>query len=234
MDILNFISWIRGRRQVTTVDPAKTLIPIGLKDGRRDDEYLAGAITVQDLAAQIAPQPTYKVYTALLTQSGGDDPQTISSGALTAGVSYEPGSASVLGSWDFSNVGGPKYPELYPFVATASEEPNSWTGVTSLNYNTGAPVVTVLENTLGINLTFSYLGVGVYTVNNPNGWDRTKLWYGTSGLGDSGGLNVNPGRVVISIEGPNPDMLIICYNNDYSSNIDQQLLETPIEIRVYN
>jgi hypothetical protein len=57
MDILNFISWIRGRRQVTTVDPSKTLIPVGLKDGRRDDEYLAGAISVQDLADQIVPPP---------------------------------------------------------------------------------------------------------------------------------------------------------------------------------
>jgi hypothetical protein len=53
MDILNFISWIRGGRQVTTVDPAKTLLPVGLKDGRRDDQYLAGAISVEDLAAQI-------------------------------------------------------------------------------------------------------------------------------------------------------------------------------------
>jgi len=52
MDILNFISWIRGGRIVTTVDPNKTLIPVGLKDGRRDDEYLAGAISVTDLGAQ--------------------------------------------------------------------------------------------------------------------------------------------------------------------------------------
>ena len=53
MDILNFISWIRGGRVVTTVDPNKTLLPVGLKDGRRDDEYLAGAISVADLAGQI-------------------------------------------------------------------------------------------------------------------------------------------------------------------------------------
>lgn len=60
MDILNFISWIRGRRQVTTVDPAKTLIPIGLKDGRRDDDYLAGAITVTDFAGVVGePSVTY-------------------------------------------------------------------------------------------------------------------------------------------------------------------------------
>lgn len=53
MDILNFISWIKGRRQVTSVDPNKTLIPVGLKDGRRDDDYLAGAISVADLANQL-------------------------------------------------------------------------------------------------------------------------------------------------------------------------------------
>lgn len=50
MDILNFISWIKGGRVVTSVDPAKTLIPVGLKDDRRDDGYLAGAITVTDFA----------------------------------------------------------------------------------------------------------------------------------------------------------------------------------------
>lgn len=54
MDILNFISWIRGRRQVTSVDPAQSLLPVALKDGRRDDEYLTGAITVQDFTAQVA------------------------------------------------------------------------------------------------------------------------------------------------------------------------------------
>ena len=57
MDILNFISWIKGKRQVTTVDPAKTLLPVGLKDGRRDDEYLAGAITVEDFVAQYGTGP---------------------------------------------------------------------------------------------------------------------------------------------------------------------------------
>ena len=53
MDILNFISWIKRGRVVTTVDPTQTLLPVGLKDGRRDDKYLAGAISVADFAAQI-------------------------------------------------------------------------------------------------------------------------------------------------------------------------------------
>lgn len=54
MDILNFISWIKGGRVVTTVDPAQTLLPVGLKDNRRDDGYLAGAITVADLQTNLS------------------------------------------------------------------------------------------------------------------------------------------------------------------------------------
>ena len=74
MDILNFISWIRGKRKVTSVNPKKTLLPVGLKDNKRGDGYIAGAITVEDLANQIAPTPPYKVYTALLTQLGTSAP----------------------------------------------------------------------------------------------------------------------------------------------------------------
>jgi len=60
MDILNFISWIKGKRVVTTVDPTKTLIPLGLKDGRRDDDYLASAITVADFASLVGePSVTF-------------------------------------------------------------------------------------------------------------------------------------------------------------------------------
>jgi hypothetical protein len=72
MDILNFISWIKGRRQVTSVDPAKTLLPVGLKDPRRDDEYLAGAISVQDLITQIGPNILYSAtFFDTTTQSNG-------------------------------------------------------------------------------------------------------------------------------------------------------------------
>jgi hypothetical protein len=55
MDILNFISWIRGRRLVTEVNPAKTVLPVGVKDPRRDDQYIAGVITVENFVAQLAP-----------------------------------------------------------------------------------------------------------------------------------------------------------------------------------
>jgi hypothetical protein len=74
MDILNFISWIKGSRVVTTVDPAKTLLPVGLKDPKRDDGYLTGAISVADLAAQIGGGgaiPVLTVYpTTTLAEAG--------------------------------------------------------------------------------------------------------------------------------------------------------------------
>lgn len=64
MDILNFISWLKGGRVVNTVDAAKTLLPVGLKDNKRDDGYLAGAITVEDFTTQVGDTVRpYKVLT---------------------------------------------------------------------------------------------------------------------------------------------------------------------------
>lgn len=73
MDILNFISWIKGGRKVTTVDPTKTLIPVGLKDDRRDDGYLAGAITVADFAAQISVGPVVDANGNLIVANSAND-----------------------------------------------------------------------------------------------------------------------------------------------------------------
>lgn len=55
MDILNFISWTKNGRTVTTVDGANTLVPLGFKDPKRDDGYLAGAVSVADLLSGAVP-----------------------------------------------------------------------------------------------------------------------------------------------------------------------------------
>jgi hypothetical protein len=84
MDILNFISWIRGGRKVTIVDPAKTLLPVGLKDGRRDDEYLAGAISVADLATNlVSDRLVAGTSEVVLTDNAGDAELTFSTGDVT-------------------------------------------------------------------------------------------------------------------------------------------------------
>jgi len=62
MDVLNFISWLKSKRQVTTVDASQTLIPLGLKDARRDDGYLPAAISVDDLLALSPGLPSFIEY----------------------------------------------------------------------------------------------------------------------------------------------------------------------------
>ncbi len=57
MDILNFISWIKGGRVVNTLDPTQALLPVGQRDSRRDDGYLTNAITVADLLALVPTPP---------------------------------------------------------------------------------------------------------------------------------------------------------------------------------
>jgi hypothetical protein len=72
MDILNFISWIASKRRVVTSAPDDALVPIGIRTETRDDKYTTVAIKKSDLIT--VPEPTYKVYTALLSQVGINAP----------------------------------------------------------------------------------------------------------------------------------------------------------------
>jgi hypothetical protein len=73
MDILNFISWIASKRRVVTSAPDDALLPIGIRTETRDDKYTTVAIKKSDLISE----PTYKVYTALLSQLSNDAPTAI-------------------------------------------------------------------------------------------------------------------------------------------------------------
>jgi hypothetical protein len=160
----------------------------------------------------------YKVYTALLTQSGGDVPQSINSGNLTIGVTYfiinDGGSG-----WEFTNVGAPNNNIDTYFVATGTT-PNSWgDNPQALGYNTGAPVVTVLENTIG-NIWFTYQEVGIYNLNSNNLFTDNKTYFP---------------NVIMSQA---PTFLTANINASFielmPTDGDGSLLNTPIEIRVYN
>jgi hypothetical protein len=110
------------------------------------------------------PPASYKVYTALLNQSGESETLSLSEGDdLTIGVTYfiEDNGGS---GWDFTNVGAPNNDIGTYFVATGTT-PNSWGIDGLLNYNLGAPTVKVLENTIG-NIWFTYVDVGYYQVNS--------------------------------------------------------------------
>jgi hypothetical protein len=112
--------------------------------------------TIEEIANVSRP---YKVYTALLTQSGGDSPETQTDGVLQIGATYYISDVDDGEYGDFTNVGAPNNDIGTYFIATG-EEPNEW-GKTTLSYNLGSPVANVLENTIG-NVWFTYESEGQY------------------------------------------------------------------------
>jgi hypothetical protein len=169
--------------------------------------------TMQDIVDTTRP---YKVYTALLTQSGVDDPKYTQSGGLDIGVTYYIDDNA--GSPDFTNVGAPNNNVGTYFVATGTT-PTSW-GEAGLSYNSGAPVATVLENTIG-NIWFTYDDIGGYSVNSDGLFTLNKTYFQDVVLNNA------------------PTFLIVNISNDNNIELttggnDGELLQTPIEIRVYN
>jgi len=169
----------------------------------------------------------YKVYTALLSQSGGDDPQTIDSGNLTIGVTYFIN--GTVPGWDFTNVGAPNNNDGTYFVATGTT-PNSWGEATAgnyLRYNTGVPVATVLENTIG-NVWFSYGGVGQYRAISTNNFPELKTY-----------LYIQPkttpdeGSITTYYSGVDSIQITTLSAIPYIE-ADNKLYNTSFEIRVYN
>ena len=173
--------------------------------------------------------PKYKVYTALLTQSGGDDVLTVNSGNLTIGVTYFINDTQV--GMDFTNVGAPNNDVGTYFVATGTT-PNSWgidVGAGVLNYNTAAPTVTVLENTIG-NIWFTYNNVGVYTIKSNSLFTTNKTTF-FMGIMDN-----NVGQPIIGTDHfANDESTYQFIITDQSGGFQNEFLyNSPIEIRVYN
>jgi hypothetical protein len=108
-----------------------------------------------------------------------------------------------------------------------------------LNYNTGAPVVTVLENTVG-NIWFTYNTVGEYSVNLSNSIDisKTFLYIGNGPTVNQLIYFEEAGIKTITFSefyGSSSTIYIYSTNDGFgTSKVDGKLNNTPIEIRVYN
>ena len=188
--------------------------------------YIVNNVTGQTINGQ-SVTPSYKVYTALLTQSGGDNPLLIGSGEITIGVTYviNKGKAD---TGDFTNVGAPNNNDGTYFVATGTT-PNEWGG-TELGYNEGAPVVTVLENTIG-NIWFTYNSDGFYSINSNELFTNNKsVIFITNTTGD---IN-SPSEIVKAATYDLSSMYIASFSTGAPPNSNNILYKTPIEIRVYN
>jgi hypothetical protein len=174
----------------------------------------------------------YKVFTALLTQSGTGSTVNETSGPLIVGVSYNIDIYNV--GDDFSNVGGPGLGasgewEGYWFIATGTT-PNNWNNSSLLISNEGAPVVTVLENTIG-NIWFTFVQDGSYFLNLPNGFPINKTFY------DKNYQFISPTDIddkALVLYAVLDFVSIYTTNYDLTTPKNDVLLNTPIEIRVYN
>jgi hypothetical protein len=166
----------------------------------------------------------YKVYTALLTQSGEDNQETLIDDPLIIGVTYKIGDQAG-GTWDFTNVGAPNNDIDTYFVATGTT-PNSW-GNGTLIYNTGAPVVTVLENTIG-NVWFIYQDVGIYSLDSIELFtsDKTYLYIQSFPYPDE------EKEIGITRDSDNTVAISNTQAGTYSDNVLN--FRASIEIRVYN
>ena len=185
------------------------------------------ATTDNAVWSEISNGVPYKVYTALLTQSGGDNIEGITGTPLTIGRTYRITTGGPpSGNWDFTNVGAPNNDFDTYFVATGTT-PNSWGVNITLVYNTGAPVVTVLENTIG-NIWFTYNNVGQYTVLSDTLFTNNKTAIFNKTLS-------NWRRAIITdISNTSQISILTVALDDAGSGVDDLLLNTPIEIRVYN
>jgi hypothetical protein len=172
-----------------------------------------------------SPGTTPKIFTALLSQTGESDKQTLSSGAVTKGVSYKIDGAS---DGDFSNVGAPNNDDLTSFIATINGVPNSY-GTAELTYDLGAPVAIVLENTIG-NIWFEYRLVGIY-----------RAWSDNLFIEDKTAINIDAFSYINIANYPAiaNETLFSENNFDISTTLsgspnDDLLVKNRLEIKVYN
>jgi hypothetical protein len=175
-------------------------------------------------------KPKYKVYTALLTQSGTSNPQSITSGELTIGVTYLIPSRVLPGApdWDFTNVGASNNNVGTYFVATGTT-PNAWGIYGELEYNTGAPVAIVLENTIG-NIWFEYVSAGEYTVNSNDLFieDKTAIDIDAFSYLNVGNYSFIANSTLF------PENTFNITTTSAGAATDDLLLKNRLEIKVYN
>lgn len=103
MDILNFISWLKGGRIVKTIDPSQSLIPIATRDSKRDDQWLTNAITAEDLGDQIGGLQTVSVDGVTITGNGTPGNPLVSVGGGSHYIGELVGGGIVVALWKEGN-----------------------------------------------------------------------------------------------------------------------------------
>ena len=117
--------------------------------------------------------------------------------------------------FDMSNFGTSTY-KVYTALLTQS--------------GANAPTAVVLENTLGGTPTFTYIGIGGYQMTLNGSFNSSKTWV----VGGSADVNAGGGDfATLDIRRLN-DNIISLRTYDNFTGADNMLVNTSIEIRVYN
>jgi hypothetical protein len=182
-----------------------------------------GAITTTTTTTTL---PVYRVYTALLTQSGGDDPRNVptDTNSLIKGITYE--IVSVGAGEDMTLYGAPNNDPGTYFICTVDTE----VFTSELNYNQAAPVVNVLENTIG-NVWFTYSDIGNYFINSNDLFTQNKTLLFASSMNNGNDTNNHTATVYATTS----QLTFNSWGNtgDNYAELDNYI-PLPIEIRVYN
>jgi hypothetical protein len=183
MDVLNFISWLKSKRQVTTVDASQTLIPLGLKDARRSDGYLPGAISVEDLLAGATPPVLPNDNTAY----GENALIALTTASLNSMYGSFAGKSTTKGSGNTGIGAESLYNNVSGFANTAIGSQSLY--VNTVGYeNIGIGTIALPNNTTGAN----NIGIGSGALN-ANTIGVYNIVIGTSGGSGSGTENFNIG-----------------------------------------
>jgi hypothetical protein len=141
--------------------------------------------TMQDVADSVQP---YKVFTALVKQEGDDGPYNIGAESpVTLGITYYISDNS--NDVDLTVFGAPNSNIGTWFICTTAGALPNDPGVL-LTYNTGTPVVTVLENTIG-NIWFQYIDEGRYGIYSVDLFDNLKTFINGARLSNDGYATFN-------------------------------------------
>jgi hypothetical protein len=198
-------------------------------------KQLAGELNLDQLVESKIPAAKYKVFTALLTQSGGDNSQVLSFDNIpggpdfTIGVTYQINDNTA--GLDVTNIGAPNNEIGTYFVATGIR-PANW-GEGALIYNTGAPVATVLENTIG-NIWFRYGNTGIYSVNSDHLFKEDKTTIDIDNFGRNAINLDNVPNYIANETIINAQSEFYIFTTRPPDYRDEVLQKNRLEIRVYN
>lgn len=172
---------------------------------------------------------SYKVFNCLMTQdSSNTTPVSVTSSPITIGTTYYIDTYAT--GDDFTSVGAPSNTQGTKFIATGTT-PSIWSNGSQLTTVPAAPYVNILENTLGY-VYFEYNSNGNYSFYFYNSVDKDKVQIFTTNssdrslsAGDSIDIKIDTSNMTAT-----PQNFII----QEALNGDNELNNTPLEVRLYN